>query len=127
MRTFGLWVPAQADYAPVAGLALCALTLKEGADLDTLSDIRNVVSEAMDCLIHQPHTPERIQVDAEIQDGVLTVTLRALCCSREAVSAESADVNLSRAILETLATHVRIDADQEGRLEKISLSIPLCA
>ena len=126
MQQLGLWVPAEMTYAPVAALTVSALALKAGVDMDTLGDIRSAVTESMDCLIHQPAVPERVEVDASLQDRSLMLKLRALCQSDTPQSPDPAALTLSRAVLETVAAKVDIQTNEQGRVELITLSITLC-
>lgn len=118
-----LTIPASQTYAPVAALALSALGMIAGLDVDLLCDVRTVVNECMDCLVHQAGKPERIAIRAGLHENRLWI--RFFACDRHRVQpGDSLELDITRGILETLMPEVSLESDEDG-VHGIECSMPV--
>lgn len=112
-RSVTLTIPAQADCALVARMALSGLGLLAGLDVDIIGDLRTVTDECCDCLEHQPYRPARIRVEAWAGAG----RFRCRFTAEERGAAEGVhalDLEITRGVLETLMPVVRLESDEGG-------------
>ena len=122
-REVRLSIPAEESYAPVATLALSGLGMVLGLDVDLLGDLRTVVSECLDCLMHQAARPASIEMKAYVQEGQLCVCFRA--CEREkCAEGDELALEITRGVLETLMPQVALDVDENG-VHGIECSMPV--
>ena len=112
-RNVRLTIPADMTYAPVATLALSGLGMVAGLDVDLLGDLRTVVTEALDCLFNQAGRPKCVEICAGMENGMLRIQFCAQnrCHGQES---DELDLDITRAVLETLMPQVALEADEDG-------------
>ena len=125
-RNVRLTIPADQTYAPVATLALSGLGMIAGLDVDLLGDLRTVVTEALDCLLNQAGRPECIQICAGMENCMLRVQFCAQnrCRVQEA---DELDMDITRAVLETLIPQVELTLTPGGCVGQIDLILTKAA
>ena len=112
-REVCLTIPAEAEYAPVATLALSGLGMIAGLDVELLGDLRTVTAEAIDCLLNQAGRPQCIEICGCVEEGMLRVRFCAM--QRQRVQEQDElDIDITRGVLETLMPQVRLEADEDG-------------
>ena len=120
---FLLSLPADMSYLLVARMALSGFGMLAGLDVDQVDDLRTVVDECCDCLLHQGKLPQKFSIAAKVCCG-------RFCCSftaeerEEAASADAQDYEVTRCILETLLPDVQLLCDEAG-VYCIDVSMPL--
>lgn len=118
-----LTVPALQAYVLVIRTALGGLALVNDLDLDTLDDLRQAADEACDCLMHQGTPARSLRLEAWSEGGKLRMTLQAeLDGQGEGSSPE--ELELSKAVLETLIPEVSLQARADGLVERVELAVP---
>ena len=116
-------IPVGPEYALVASMALCGLGMLAGLDVDMLGDLRTVASECLDCLAHQSGRPETIAVEAHVVEKRLLMRFQA----QNRMQTQEKDLlalDITRGVLETLVTDVRLDVDSDG-VHGIGCSMPV--
>ena len=121
-----LRVPGNKAYALVLRLALGGVAILKDLDAGTLDDLRAASDEACDCLLHQGR--EATSLELTVRDGghELTVSIAAeFSCEEGAVAADcQEETEISRAVLETLAPCVQLQAEKGGCISRIDLTLP---
>ena len=122
-----LRVPGKREYALVLRLALGGVAVLKDLDAGALDDLRNASDEAVDCLLHQGRKVNWLTL--YVLDGGEKLTVRI--CAEFAGEAESAadadEVEISRAVLETLIPEVDMCTRDCGCVEAISLTLKKAA
>ena len=106
-----LTVPALQAYVLVIRTALGGLALVNDLDMDTLEDLRQAADEACDYLMHQGAPACSLRLDAWSEGGKLRVTLQE-------------EMELSKAVLETLIPEVTLRTRADGLVERVELAVP---
>ena len=122
-RRMELTIPAGREYGLVAGMALSAMGVLAGLDVDLLGDVRTVASECLDCLIHQAGRPRFILVEAGVQNGRLQMAFRAQE-RQDGGQSDTLALEITRGVLETLMPDVQLHLDAEG-VYAIECSMPV--
>ena len=118
-----LRVPGKREYALVLRLALGGVAILKDLDAGALDDLRNASDEAVDCLLHQGRPVSWLTL--YVQDGGERLTVR-LCAEFAGPGEKTVDadeVEVSRAVLETLIPEVEMRAQDCGCIEAISLTL----
>jgi len=113
LHEISLKLPASAEDALVARMALSGLGVLAGLDADLVGDLRTVTNECCDCLIHQSVLPLYLQIDANVTNGRLSVTFSAQGNGGTGPK-EALDMDVVRGVLETLMPEVKLMTDQRG-------------
>lgn len=123
MKDIRLTIPADKAFTPVATLALSGLGMTAGLDVDLLGDLRTIVCECMDCLMHQAGKPESIDMVAGVASGRLRVRFDAKERSRIQED-DPLGLEITRGVLETLMPCVELITDADG-VHGIECSMPV--
>ena len=118
-----LRVPGQREYALVLRTALGGVAMLKDLDAGALDDLRNASDEAVDCLLHQGRNVQWLTLT--VQDGgeLLNVSLCAEFCGTADGTADEAETEVSRAVLETLIPQVEMHTTDCGCVQLISLTM----
>mgnify|MGYP007110353661 CR=1 FL=1 len=116
-----LTVPALQAYVLVIRTALGGLALVNDLDMDTLEDLRQAADEACDYLMHQG--APACSLDAWSEGGKLRVTLQAELDGQGSGSSAE-ELELSKAVLETLIPEVTLRTRADGLVERVELAVP---
>ena len=118
-----LRVPGKREYALVLRLALGGVAMLKDLDAGALDDLRNASDEAVDCLLHQGRPVSWLTL--YVRDGGEHLTVRI--CAEFAGPGERVldpdEVEVSRAVLETLIPQVEMCAQDCGCVEAISMTL----
>ena len=117
-----LTVPAQRAYVLVIRTARGGLALVNDLDMDTLDDLRQAADEACDCLMHQGAAAHSLRLEAWSEGSRLRVVLQAELDGGAGSSPE--ELELSRAVLETLIPEVLLHTRADGVVERVELAVP---
>lgn len=122
-----LRVPGGQEYALVLRLALGGVAILKDLDAGTLDDLRIASDEAVDCLLHQGRSVAWLTL--HVQDGGdrLTIRIQAEFADQADQAANADELDISRAVLETLAPVVEMHMTDGGWLEGISLTMKKAA
>ncbi|NLO86042.1 MAG: hypothetical protein GX096_11545 [Clostridiales bacterium] len=121
--TVSLEIPAKARYALVACIAMSGVGLLAGLDVDQIGDLRTVTEECCDCLIHQPHKPTSISLNAQTVGNRLHLTFTSK--QRLPFDAyQDQNLDITRGVLETLMPVVHLHSDENG-VYSIECSMPV--
>ena len=118
-----LRVPGKQEYALVLRLALGGVAMLKDLDAGALDDLRNASDEAVDCLLHQGR--EVSWLTLHVMDGGdrLTVRICAEFTGEGEQTVDADDMEVSRAVLETLIPEVDMCTQDCGCIEAISLTL----
>ena len=105
-----LTVPALQAYVLVIRTALGGLALVNDLDMDTLEDLRQAADEACDYLMHQGAPACSLRLQAEL-DG-------------QGSGSSAEEMELSKAVLETLIPEVTLRTRADGLVERVELAVP---
>lgn len=112
-ESYHLSIPARAEAALVARMALSAVGALCGLDIDLIGDLRTATSECCDCLLHQGRAVNGIDMDMQTTKDKLSIAFRAQ--RGEPITAQPAlGLDVTRGILETLLPQVAILSDEHG-------------
>lgn len=118
-----LRVPGKREYALVLRLALGGVAMLKDLDAGALDDLRNASDEAVDCLLHQGRPVSWLTLI--VKDGGERLNIRI--CAEFAGPGEKVvdadEVEVSRAVLETLIPEVEMCAQDSGCVEAISMTL----
>ena len=122
-----LRVPGKREYALVLRLALGGVAVLKDLDAGALDDLRNASDEAVDCLLHQGREVSWLTLN--VQDGgeKLTVRICAEFDGEKTAAPDEDEVEISRAVLETLIPEVELCTRDCGCVEAISLTLKKAA
>ena len=118
-----LRVPGKREYALVLRLALGGVAMLKDLDAGALDDLRAASDEAVDCLLHQGR--EVSWLTLQVQDGGerLTVRICAEFAGAGEFIADADELEVSRAVLETLIPEVDMSTQDCGCIDIISLTL----
>lgn len=110
-----LRVPGESQYALALRTALGGMAILKDLDADTLDDLRMATDEMCDCLLHQGRKVKHLDMAVYDEGNQLKVALSA-CYGEEACACEQAEqaeqeedeTEITRAVLQTLASEVTI-------------------
>jgi len=118
-----LRVPGKREYALVLRLALGGVAMLKDLDAGALDDLRNASDEAVDCLLHQGREVSWLTLYVVDGGEKLTVRIGAEFADKADGSADADEVEVSRAVLETLIPEVDMCTCDCGCVEAISLTL----
>ena len=118
-----LRVPGKREYALVLRLALGGVAILKDLDAGALDDLRNASDEAVDCLLHQGREVEWLTLYVLDGGDKLTVRICAEFAGAGEFDVDADEMEISRAVLETLIPQVEMCAKDCGCLEAISLTL----
>ena len=118
-----LRVPGKREYALVLRLALGGVAMLKDLDAGALDDLRNASDEAVDCLLHQGRKVDWLTLQVRDSGESLTVRICAEFDGTGAGSADADEIEVSRAVLETLIPQVEMCAKDGGCVEAIVLTL----
>lgn len=118
-----LRVPGKREYALVLRLALGGVAMLKDLDAGALDDLRGASDEAVDCLLHQGR--EVSWLTLHVMDGgdKLTIRICAEFTGEGELNVDADEMEVSRAVLETLIPEVEMCARDCGCIEAISLTL----
>lgn len=118
-----LRVPGKQEYALVLRLTLGGVAILKDLDAGALDDLRNASDEAVDCLLHQGR--EVAWLTLHVLDGgdSLTVRICAELSGKAEGGMDADEVEISRAVLETLIPQVEMRTRDCGCIDVISLTL----
>ena len=118
-----LRVPGKREYALVLRLALGGVAILKDLDAGALDDLRNASDEAVDCLLHQGREVEWLTLYVLDGGDKLTVRICAEFAGAGEFDVDADEMEISRAVLETLIPQVEMCARDCGCVEAISLTL----
>ena len=118
-----LRVPGKREYALVLRLALGGVAILKDLDAGALDDLRSASDEAVDCLLHQGREVEWLTLYVLDGGDKLTVRICAEFAGEGEFSVDEDELEISRAVLETLIPQVEMCARDCGCVEAISLTL----
>ena len=118
-----LRVPGKREYALVLRLALGGVAMLKDLDAGALDDLRNASDEAVDCLLHQGRDVSWLTLYVKDDGDLLNVRICAEFAGQGAASMDAEEVEVSRAVLETLIPEVEMCTKDCGCVEAISLTL----
>ena len=118
-----LRVPGKQEYALVLRLALGGVAILKDLDAGALDDLRAASDEAVDCLLHQGREVSWLTLYAQDEDDKLTIRICAEFTGEGELTVEEDEMEVSRAVLETLIPEVEMCARDCGCIEAISLTL----
>ena len=118
-----LTIPGGREYALVASMALSAMGVLAGLDVELLGDLQTVASECLDCLNHQAGRPGQITLEAWLNRKRLFVTFQSQN-RQEGQQPDTLALEITRGVLETLMPDVRLLCDKSG-VYRIECSMPV--
>ena len=118
-----LRVPGAREYALVLRLALGGVAILKDLDAGALDDLRAASDEAVDFLLHQGRDVAWLTLHVLDGGDSLTVRICAEFSGEGAFSVDADEVDISRAVLETLIPCVEMSAQACGCVEAISLTL----
>ena len=90
---------------------------------EALEDLRQAADEACDYLMHQGAPACSLRLDAWSEGGKLRVTLQAELDGQGSGSSAE-EMELSKAVLETLIPEVTLRTRADGLVERVELAVP---
>ena len=117
-----LRVPGKREYALVLRLTLGGVAMLKDLDAGALDDLRNASDEAVDCLLHQGREVSWLTLQVQDSGDRLTVRICAEFAGQGEVG-DADEVEISRAVLETLIPQVDMCTCDFGCVEAISLTL----
>ncbi len=123
MAEISLTVPGRSEYAIVLRTALGGVALVKDLGVDALDDLRMAADEACDCLLHQEKRVNSLRMEVTDNGSDLTVSLIAELGACDGVGCEN-NVDISRAILETLVPQVDFGTEPCGCVSRIDMTMP---
>ena len=118
-----LRVPGKREYSLVLRLALGGVAILKDLDAGALDDLRNASDEAVDCLLHQGREVEWLTLYVLDGGDKLTVRICAEFAGAGEFDVDADEMEISRAVLETLIPQVEMCARDCGCVEAISLTL----
>jgi hypothetical protein len=118
-----LRVPGKQEYALVLRLALGGVAMLKDLDAGALDDLRNASDEAVDCLLHQGR--EVSWLTLYVLDGGDKINIR-ICAEfteQGVLTTDEEEMEISRAVLETLIPEVEMCTQDCGCINAISLTL----
>ena len=118
-----LRVPGKLEYALVLRLALGGVAILKDLDAGALDDLRAASDEAVDCVLHQGREVSWLTLYAQDEGDKLTIRICAEFTGEGELTVEEDEMEVSRAVLETLIPEVEMCARDCGCIEAISLTL----
>lgn len=118
-----LRVPGQREYALVLRLALGGVAILKDLDAGALDDLRNASDEAVDCLLHQGREVSWLTLTVLDGGDKLTVRICAEFTGEGEAAADAEEMEISRAVLETLIPQVDMCTQDCGCIDAIALTL----
>ena len=118
-----LRVPGAPEYALVLRLALGGVAILKDLDAGALDDLRNASDEAVDYLLHQGRGVQWLTLAVLDEGEKLTVRVCAEFSGEGTFTADEDEMEISRAVLETLIPQVEMCTQACGCVEAISLTL----
>ena len=118
-----LRVPGKQEYALVLRLALGGVAMLKDLDAGALDDVRAASDEAVDCLLHQGREVSWLTLYVLDGGDRLTVRICAEFAGEGEGTVDAEEMEVSRAVLETLIPEVEMCAKECGCIEAISLTL----
>ena len=118
-----LRVPGKREYALVLRLALGGVAMLKDLDAGALDDLRNASDEAVDCLLHQGREVAWLTLYVQDWNDRLTVRICAEFTGEGEGSLDADEMEVSRAVLETLIPEVDMCQQDCGCVEAIALTL----
>jgi len=121
-----LRVPGKKEFALVIRTALSGAAVLMDLDMDTLDDLRTAADEACDCLIHQSRKVREVEVKVYEGESTMLVTLEA-DFEDAGEGAGAPEIEITRAVLETLAAQADVVCEPCGLVRRIDLTMARAA
>lgn len=118
-----LRVPGKREYALVLRLALGGVAMLKDLDAGALDDLRNASDEAVDCLLHQGREVSWLTLHVTDGGDRLTVRICAEFTGEGELTLDADEVEVSRAVLETLIPQVEMCQKDCGCIEAIAMTL----
>ena len=118
-----LRVPGKQEYALVLRLALGGVAILKDLDAGALDDLRSASDEAVDCLLHQGREVAWLTLVAQDEGDKLNVRICAEFDGEGEGGIDADELDVSRAVLETLVPEVELRTRECGCIEAISLKL----
>ena len=118
-----LRVPGKQEYALVLRLALGGVAMLKDLDAGALDDLRSASDEAVDYLLHQGREVSWLTLYVTDGGDRLTIRICAEFTGEGETTVDADEVEVSRAVLETLIPEVEMCAKDCGCIEAISLTL----
>ena len=115
MKNYRLNAPVELTGAADPGMMLvirlttAGVVTRAGLTIAAMDNLKIAAEAACSCLIGQQNPPKRIGLSYACRDGALYTTVRGLDAACEAGSADEAELDVVRCILESLADGVTFD------------------
>lgn len=116
-----LRVPGKREYVVIFRTALGGAAFVSDLSVDDMDDLRTAADEACECLLHQGREVEYLEMCLMDHGETLTLTLRAEYVG-ERVALCDDQVEISRAVLETLVPEVKLVQQPCGCIGCIELT-----
>ena len=118
-----LRVPGERAYALVIRTMLGGVAILKDLDMDAMDDLRTAADEACDCLLNQGAPARWLELAVRDEGASLVVSLEAEL-DESAAGARPGDADMTRAMLETLIPRVSLNANGNGLIRRIDLTLP---
>lgn len=119
-----LVLPAKDNMLLVARMALAGYACQNGADVDTLDDIKTLSDEALYCLLHQPQEAETVHISAGMEGKMVKIRFEAKRTRKILARDTAHDPEIAQGILQSLATDVCLRHDK-GDMHAIEVAVNL--
>ncbi len=119
-----LIVPAKDSMMLVVRMALAGYACQNGADVDTLDDIRTLSDEACYALMHQPQHAETLSISAGMEGALCKIRFEAKRTLKIIPAQETHDPEIAHGILASLASDVQLRRDK-GDMHAIEVAVHL--
>lgn len=119
-----LILPAKDSMMLVARMALAGYACQNGADVDTLDDVRTLSDEACYALMHQPQPAETISISAGMEGPLCKIRFEAKRTRQILSAGEAHDPAIAHGILSSLASDVQLSHDK-GDMHAIEVAVHL--
>ncbi len=119
-----LILPAKDSMMLVVRMALAGYACQNGADVDTIDDIRTMSDEACYALMHQPRHAESISVSAGMEGALCKIRFETKRTLKIIPAEETHDPEIAHGILSSLASDVQVSHDK-GDMHAIEVAVYL--
>lgn len=116
-----LRIPGRREYVMVLRTALGGAAFVNNLSVEDMDDLRTAADEACECLLHQGRRVQALEMRLKDQGPTMTLSLGAEFCPGEGEPCDD-QLEISRAVLETLVPEVRLYQHDSGCVERIELS-----
>ena len=121
-----LRVPGGREHVLVIRTVLGSVALLKDFSVDALDDLRDAANEACDLLLNQGMDVDSFSMRVCDCDGGITITIAAECKGEGCPMAEE-ELEICRAVLETLIPHVTLETLPCGCIGQVALTLPRVA